>query len=87
VRDNLLGNRDFCPIIRKTQALTDFGARALGSKANEIMANTDANVLARAASSLLLADSRASFEIEGEKPPRNRLERWGGPCCRPERTS
>jgi hypothetical protein len=26
---------------------------------------------------LLLADSRASSEIEGEKPPRNRLERWG----------
>jgi hypothetical protein len=26
---------------------------------------------------MLLADSQASFEIEGERPPRNRLERWG----------
>ena len=26
---------------------------------------------------MLLADSRASFQIEGERPPRNRLERWG----------
>jgi hypothetical protein len=26
---------------------------------------------------MLLTDSRASFEIEGELPPRNRLERWG----------
>jgi len=77
VRDNLLGNRDFCPIIRKTKALTDFGARALGAKANEIISHTGASVVARAASFLLLADSRASFEIEGEKPPRNRLERWG----------
>ena len=25
----------------------------------------------------MLADSRASFEIEGEKPPRSRRERWG----------
>jgi hypothetical protein len=25
----------------------------------------------------LLADSRASFKIEGEKPLRGRLERWG----------
>ena len=33
--------------------------------------------MARAASFMLLADSRASFEIEGERPPRNRLERWG----------
>lgn len=77
VRDNLLGNRDFCPIIRKTQKLTNFGARALGTKANEIIGHTGANVVARAASFLLLADSRASFEIEGEKPPRGRLERWG----------
>jgi hypothetical protein len=77
VRDNLLGNRDFCPVIRKTKALTDFGARSLPAKANDIIGHTGANVVARAASFLLLADSRASFEIEGEKPPRNRLERWG----------
>ena len=77
VRDNLLGNRDFCPIIRKTKMLTDFGARSLGARANEIIGHTGAKVVARAASFLLLADSRASFEIEGEKPPRNRLERWG----------
>ena len=77
VRDNLLGNKDFCPIIRRTKTLTDFGSRALGEKANEIIGHTGANVVARSASFLLLADSRASFEIEGEKPPRKRLERWG----------
>jgi Fic family protein len=26
---------------------------------------------------MLLADSKASFKIEGEKPPKNKLERWG----------
>jgi hypothetical protein len=26
---------------------------------------------------LLLADSHASFQIEGERPPRKRLECWG----------
>ena len=77
VRDNLLGNRDFCPIIRRTPALTAFGSRALAARANDIIGHTGANVVARAASFLLLADSRASFEIEGEKPPHNRLERWG----------
>ena len=30
VRDNLLGNKDFCPIIRRTKTLTDFGSRARG---------------------------------------------------------
>lgn len=77
VRDNLLGTADFCPIIRRTPSLDRFVARGLASKANEIVGHTGANVVARAASFLLLADSRASFEIEGERPTRGRLERWG----------
>ena len=31
----------------------------------------------RAASFLLLSDSKASFEIEGERAQKNRIERWG----------
>lgn len=42
-----------------------------------MIGQTGANIVSRASSFLLLADSRASFEIEGEKPPRDRLERWG----------
>lgn len=45
--------------------------------ARETIDRTGAHLIARAASFMLLADSRASFEIEGERPPRNRLERWG----------
>lgn len=26
---------------------------------------------------MLLSDSKASFEIEGEHPPKNRIENWG----------
>lgn len=77
VRDNLLGTGRFCPIIRRTKALTDFLALDLAAKARETVGRTGAQLVARAASFLLLADSRASFEIEGERPPRNRLERWG----------
>jgi len=64
-------------VIRRTQTLTEFAARDLGTRANEVIGRTGTNVVTRAASFLLLADSRASFEIEGEKPPRSRLERWG----------
>ena len=77
VRDNLLGTGRFCPVIRRTKALTDFLALDLSARARETVGRTGAHLVARAASFMLLADSRASFEIEGERPPRNRLERWG----------
>ena len=77
VRDNLLGNGRFCPIIRRTETLTGFLEQDLAARARETVGRTGAHLVARAASFMLLADSRASFEIEGERPPRNRLERWG----------
>lgn len=77
VKDNLLGVGRFCPIIRRTACLTEFIELDLAARARENVGRTGAHLVARAASFLLLADSRASFEIEGERPPRNRLERWG----------
>jgi len=77
VRDNLLGDGRFCPLIRRTKILDDVLSADLAAKARETVGRTGAHLVARAASFLLLADSRASFEIEGERPPRNRLERWG----------
>jgi len=77
VRDNLLGNAAYCPVIRRTKRLEQFTQRGLAEKAAEALGRTKSHIVTRAASFLLLADSRASFEIEGERPPRNRLERWG----------
>lgn len=77
VRDNLLGTGDYCPVLRRTTTLEEFAALRLAERAAETIGQTGGHVLARAASFILLADSRASFEIEGERAPRNRLERWG----------
>ncbi|MDP8979256.1 MAG: Fic family protein [Acidobacteriota bacterium] len=77
VRDNLLGNGEYCPTVRRSDALENFVRLDLAAKARETVGRTGAHLLSRAASFLLLADSQASFEIEGERPPRNRLERWG----------
>ena len=71
------GNAQFCPVIRRTQALEEFLSLGLRDKARKTVGRTSGHLIARAASFMLLADSRASFEIEGERPPRNRLERWG----------
>ena len=77
VKDNLLGGGDWCPVIRRTEKLEAFSALGLADRAEELTARASARLVTRAASFLLLADSRASFEIEGERPPRNSLERWG----------
>lgn len=77
VRDNLLGTAGFCPIIRKSEELLAFVELELAQKAQDTIVKTGAKLIARAASFMLLADSRASFEIEGERPPQNRIERWG----------
>jgi hypothetical protein len=77
VRDNLLGTGNFCPVVRRTKLLTEFMTKGLAGKAAETVGRIGGHLVARAARFLLLADSRASFEIEGERPPRNRLERWG----------
>ncbi len=63
--------------LRRTKRLDEFIALGLAEKAAETVGRTGRHLVTRAASFLLLADSRASFEIEGERAPRNRLERWG----------
>ncbi|WHP69593.1 Fic family protein [Phaeobacter inhibens] len=77
VRDNLLGTGMLCPVIRRTEKLQKLVASNLAAQAQDTIGKTGAQVIARAASFMLLADSRASFEIEGERAPINRLERWG----------
>jgi hypothetical protein len=77
VRDNLLGTGRFSPVIRRTKTLEQLVALDLARRARETVGRTGGHFVARAASFMLLADSRASFQIEGERPPRNRLERWG----------
>lgn len=77
VRNNLLGDGRYCPLIRRTEKLEGYLKQALADRAGETIGQTGKHLLARAASFMLLADSQASFEIEGERPPRTRLERWG----------
>lgn len=77
VRNNLPGTRGFCPLIRRTEKLDRFIALNLSQVALDHIGKTHADLLSRAAAFLLLKDSKASYTIEGEVPPHNRIERWG----------
>ena len=77
VKNNLPGTPEFCPLVSRTERLDRFIALDLQSRAQDAAAAVPRDLLARAAAFLLLDDSRASFAIEGERPPQARIQRWG----------
>ncbi|MDA3917566.1 MAG: Fic family protein [Deltaproteobacteria bacterium] len=77
VRNNLPGTRNFCPLIKKTERLVQYIAKNLSEISTKHIGHTHPDLLSRAAAFLLLKDSKASYTIEGESPPHNRIERWG----------
>ncbi len=77
IRNNVPGTREYCPLIRRTENLDRFIGLKLSQAAIDNIGKTHADLLSRAAAFLLLKDSKASYTIEGETPPHNRIERWG----------
>lgn len=77
VKNNLPGLRDFCPLIRRSKKLDSYIDLNLSQIAAEQIGKTHRDLLSRAAAFLLLKDSKASYNIEGESPPHSRIERWG----------
>ena len=77
VRNNLPGTPEFCPLVFRTSALQEFAAMDLVHRGQEVVANVPKDILARTAAFLLLKDSRSSYAIEGERPPQDRIQRWG----------
>ena len=77
VRNNLPGSSDYCPLVRRTDALNAFVASKLDEQAKSVIGKISGNILARTAAFLLLKDSKSSYAIEGESPPHDRIQRWG----------
>ena len=77
INNNLLGTQEFCPIIKRTEKLQNYLELNLKNEITDVIGKVSKVLVRRAASFLLLSDSKASFEIEGERPPKNRIENWG----------
>ena len=76
VIDNLPGTREFCPLVYKSPVLQAHDLAELSTEVDDVLGRTHPDVVRRAGEFLLLADSRASFQIEGESPSADRLQRW-----------
>ena len=77
IRNNLPGTPDFCPLVRRSEALNAALGQDLAGEARAVVRHGAPDLKARAAAFLLLEDSKASYAIEGERPPQDRIQRWG----------
>ncbi len=76
VRNNLSGTQRFCPMVRRTPELDRYAQMRLDVEARNVIGRIHPDVVRRAATLLSYRDSKASFQIEGERPRQDRRLRW-----------
>lgn len=76
--DNLLGDRFFCPIIRRTDKLAAMESIDLRQRCEEIITAYPPELLRRALRYLHTKETKSSFEIEHLKPSASRTEKFIG---------
>jgi hypothetical protein len=76
VLDNLPGNAQFCPLVRKTEYLQAMVAKDLRRQTRNALAQYAPDLLRRAAAYLYLKETQSSFEVEREKPSASRAQRF-----------
>jgi hypothetical protein len=76
VFENLLGNKEYCPLIRRSEKIEAGIAKKLTERARALVAAVDPAVLKRAVHYLFTKETKSSFAIEGEEPSKDRTERF-----------
>ncbi len=76
INDNLPGNADFCPLVRRTNAVTKALSLSIRQRIEEETSEYSPRVIQRAISYLYLKETKSSFEIEHEKPGPERIQRF-----------
>jgi hypothetical protein len=76
VTNNLLGERAFCPMVRKTEALKARDPEALHKALTDLVSQYDPDVFVRAISYLYTKETLSSYAIENERPSKTREDRF-----------
>ncbi len=72
----MLGNREFCPTVRRTDTLETFTRLKLDEEAAQLVRSYEPEILRRAVNYLYTKETRSSFKIEGETPDHQRAARF-----------
>ncbi len=78
VLDNLLGGKDFSPIIRRTEKLAAMEKTDLRVLCEQVVTSYPPELLRRALSYLYNKETKSSFEIEHIKPSASRTDKFIG---------
>jgi len=76
INDNLLGVREFCPMVRRTQAMSEMLAIDLKGQIEELKEEYSPEIFNRATQYLYRKETKSSYEIESEKPSPDRMNRF-----------
>lgn len=76
INDNLLGVQEFCPIVRRTQAMSAMLAIDLKGQIEELKEEYSPAIFNRATQYLYRKETKSSYEIESEKPSPDRMNRF-----------
>jgi len=76
INDNLLGTKDFCPVIRRTKILTELLAKDIRESIEVLKNKFPEDIFRRAAAYLYTKETKSSYEIEKEKPSPDRIDRF-----------
>jgi hypothetical protein len=75
VIDNCLGDREFCPVVRRTATLDAAIAKRLDERAAKFARSVEPELLTRAVHYLYTKETKSSFAIEHEEPG-DRMDRY-----------
>jgi hypothetical protein len=76
VNNNLLGNANYCPIIRKTKALDSILDIDYRNKIEDVTKSFSEEIFYRAVNYLYTKETRSSYQIEKEIPTQDRINRF-----------
>ena len=76
INDNLMGNRKFCPTVRKTEILLRYEESQLTQRCEQVVSGYSPALLRRALQYLYNKETKSSFEIEKIHPTPSRTERF-----------
>ncbi|MDR2170462.1 MAG: Fic family protein [Planctomycetaceae bacterium] len=76
IYDNMLGNSQFCPVVRKTNCLRKFENANFAERCKIIVSKIPAELLQRGTNYLYAKETKSSFGIEHIQPKQKRIEQF-----------